>query len=120
MKIYNHSNIPVIDIDITEGAVRKYELMKEDYIKLDFSLGECIPIKTGYYVDFSSEYDLVDGEKVYRYPLLSGLWRFAASEDYIPSYDENTGGYAYSIQLDCYYMGWKNKILKYRNLDRLQ
>lgn len=111
MIIYDFSGKALIDADINEGGVRKYELMKEDYIKVVFSLNTCVPVRVGCYVDFSSEF--IEGVNSLKYPHLSNLWRFEATSDYVPTYNNETGGYDYDLQLDSYYMSWKNKIFKY-------
>lgn len=39
---------------------------------------------------------------------------FVLTSAYFPKYNEATEGYDYELQMDAYYMSWKNKICKYR------
>lgn len=39
---------------------------------------------------------------------------FVLTSAYFPKYNETTDGYDYELQMDAYYMSWKNKICKYR------
>ena len=80
--------------EINNGAKRKFQLMKEDYITLPFSLEK--PIKFG--VGCNTE---VDGEL------------FEVTELQKPTYNNTTGGYDYQLRLDAYYWKWKNKIFKF-------
>ena len=77
---------------ITEKSVRRFTLMQEDYIMLVFSLANTEPIAIG---------DFVDDE-------LFG--RFFVTEEQMPKYNQQTGGYDYSLRLNAEYMLWKNWI----------
>lgn len=79
---------------INEGCKRKFTLMKEDYILLKFSLDNPIYFKLGSYVECDfGRFEVVDLQK--------------------PTFNTNTAGYDYELQLDAYYWKWKNKIFKY-------
>lgn len=79
---------------IPEGCKRKFELMKEDYILLKFSLAEPALFGLGCTVDCDfGAFEVCDIQK--------------------PSYNVRTGGYDYELRLDAYYWKWKNKLFKY-------
>ena len=79
---------------INEGSVRRFTLMKEDYVLLKFSVLEPLYFKLG---------DGIDNE----------LGMFEMVDLYTPTYNESTGGYDYELRLDAYYWKWKNKKFKY-------
>ena len=84
----------IIEVIENEDSIRKFTLMKEDYITLVFSIEEPIYFKLG---------DGVDNE-----------WgMFELVDLYQPTYNNSTGGYDYQLRLDAYYWKWKNKIFKY-------
>lgn len=85
-----------ITIDnIPEGALVHRELMGEHYVQIPFTLQDIVYLKLGDYVE------------------LSTYGRFELTEPYSPKYNRDTGGYDYTLQLDAYYMKWKNKIVRY-------
>ena len=84
----------IYSTEINNGAKRKFQLMKEDYITLPFSLEK--PIKFG--GGCNTE---VNGEL------------FEVTELQKPTYNNTTGGYDYQLRLDAYYWKWKNKIFKF-------
>lgn len=81
---------------INEGCKRKFELMKEDYIKLKFSLLAPVYFKLGDYIEHEQ------------------FGRFEISSIQKPKFNTSNGGYDYELQFDKYYMKWKNKILMYK------
>lgn len=81
--------------DIPEGAIIHRELMADHYIKLPFSLEEPFYFKIGDWC------------------FIEGYGRFELTESYSPKYNGETGGYDYDLQLEAYYMRWKNRICKY-------
>ena len=84
----------ITEVIENEDSIRKFTLMKEDYITLVFSIEEPIYFKLG---------DGVDNE-----------WgMFELVDLYQPTYNNSTGGYDYQLRLDAYYWKWKNKIFKY-------
>ena len=45
---------------------------------------------------------------------IPGFGYYELTSAYFPKYNEETDGYDYEMQMDAYYMSWKNKICKYR------
>ena len=92
--IRNITGEVILSTPINEGCKRKYELMKEDYITLKFSLETPVFFGLGCTVDCDfGAFEVCDIQK--------------------PTYNDNTGGYDYELRLDAYYWKWKNKIFKY-------
>lgn len=87
---------------INEGAKRRRELMKEDYITLPFNLATPIVFDVGDWceVDLGEENAAVNGMYVLR-------------EVKKPAYNTETGGYEYNQQMDAWYYLWANKIFRY-------
>ena len=81
--------------DVPEGALVHRELMADHYVKLPFSLAEPVYLRLGDYVD------------------LPDFGRFELTEPYAPKYNSETAGYDYTLQLDAYYIKWKNKKVRY-------
>ena len=86
--------------------------MKEDYILLKFTTTENVPLLIGDYVDLTDYITNYDHDKFndagdYTTKL------FIVDRNYFPSYDSNTGGWVYNVQINAYYYLWENKILKY-------
>lgn len=71
------------------------ELMADHYVKLLFSLAEPIYLHIGDYID------------------LPDFGRFELTVPYAPKYNSETAGYDYTLQLDAYYIKWKNKKVRY-------
>lgn len=80
---------------VNEGSLRRFLLMQEDYITLNFSLAAPTYFKLG---------DYVEDERF-------GL--FEITDIYKPTYNETTGGYDYELRFDAHYWKWKNKVFKY-------
>lgn len=80
--------------EINNGAKRKFQLMKEDYITLPFSLENPVDFGLGCYVE-------IDG----------GIFEVTTIQK--PTLNNSTGGYDYQLRLDAYYWKWKNKIFKF-------
>ncbi|MGL4519305.1 MAG: hypothetical protein ACRCUJ_06430, partial [Phocaeicola sp.] len=81
---------------INEGCKRKFELMKEDFIKLKFSLLSPVYFKLGDYIEHE-QFGLFEITKVQK-----------------PKENNTTGGYDYELQFDKYYMKGKNKPVMYK------
>lgn len=92
-------------VPIQDGAKGVYNLMTEDYIYLPFSSKDIIPFRIGDYTDLAGVMDDSLGGK------LSKIYEL--TDKVSPVYNSDTGGYDYQLQLDAYYMKWKNKIFKY-------
>lgn len=95
----------MIDIKSTSGSVKlsveegsssihRFELMKEDYVQLVFSLEEPVLFDIGDYIEYEgSPYYITD--KSY------------------PTFNTSTAGYDYTLRFDSHYYRWKNHILFY-------
>lgn len=93
--IYRGQNAThVATVPISEGSVRVFSLMKEDYIELRFSLLTAVYFEVGDYVD-----DELFG-------------RFLVTRHQMPSYNESTGGFDYTLRLNAEYMKWGNWTFK--------
>ena len=86
---------------IGEASVRRFELMKDDYIRLVFSTDKKINIRLGDYITHPD-------------------WgTFYITEAQKPSYNKETGGYDYDLQFNAPYYRWNNKLYKFEpNNDR--
>lgn len=83
-----------LSVSIGSGSLHRFELMKEDYISLVFSLETPERFEIGDYIDYEgSLYYITD--KVY------------------PTFNTSNGGYYYTLRLDSHYYRWKNHILFY-------
>lgn len=82
--------------DVCDGSKMSRQLMDHHYIVLKFSTEEPV------YFEIGDSVEIAD----------FGL--FALTSAYFPKYNETTDGYDYELQMDAYYMSWKNKICKYR------
>ena len=93
VKVKDISGNEIFSTPIDSGSKRKFQLMKEDYVILKFSLVDPVFFKLGYYIDLPNDptglFDIVDLQK--------------------PTYNDSTGGYDYELRLDAYYWKWKNK-----------
>lgn len=81
-----------IDVPITPRCIRKFMLMQEDFIQLEFSLPSALQFGVGDYID-----DEIFG-------------RFYITEEQMPKYNVTTGGYDYSLKFDANYMRWRQYI----------
>lgn len=82
--------------DVCDGSKMSQQLMDHHYIVLKFSTEEPV------YFEIGDSVEIAD----------FGL--FVLTSAYFPKYNETTDGYDYELQMDAYYMSWKNKICKYR------
>lgn len=80
---------------INKGSKRKFEMMKDDYIMLKFSLDTPVDFALGTYVECD-------------------FGRFEVVEEQSPVYNATNGGYDYKLKLESGYMKWRNKIFKYQ------
>lgn len=109
-----------LEVGVNQGSIRRYNLMSEDFIKLKFSLSENIPLLIGDHVDitkylhdcdnenFKGEIDPVTGELRDETTKL-----FVLNRNYYPTFNKETGGWDYDVQIDAYYKQWANRILKF-------
>lgn len=82
--------------DVCDGSKMSRQLMDHHYIVLKFSTEEPV------YFEIGDSVEIAD----------FGI--FVLTSAYFPKYNETTDGYDYELQMDAYYMNWKNKICKYR------
>ena len=82
--------------DVCDGSKMSRQLMDHHYIVLKFSTEEPV------YFEIGDSVEIAD----------FGL--FVLTSAYFPKYNETTDGYDYELQMDAYYLSWKNKICKYR------
>lgn len=96
-----------VSVPIQEGAKGVFSLMTSDYIQLPFTSENVIPFKLGDYADLSGiEFEGLGGK-------IAKVYEIVDINNAIPTYNETTGGYDYTLRLDAYYWKWKNKIFKY-------
>lgn len=96
IQIYRN-NQPFFTIEgACSGSKMSRQLMDHHYIVLKFSTEEPVYFEIGDSVEIA-EFGL-----------------FVLTSAYFPKYNEATDGYDYELQMDAYYMSWKNKICKYR------
>lgn len=81
--------------EVPEGSLVHRELMADHYAKFPFTLEEPVYLRLGDYVE------------------LADFGRFELTEPYSPKYNSDTAGYDYTLQLDAYYIKWKNKKVRY-------
>jgi len=96
IQIFRNNQVFFTIEDLCEGSVMSRQLMEHHYIKLKFSTEIPVYFKIGDSVEIQD----------------FGL--FVLTSAYFPKYNSTTDGYDYEIQMDAYYMAWKNKICKYR------
>lgn len=96
IQIFRNNQVFFTIEDLCEGSVMSRQLMEHHYIKLKFSTERPVYFKIGDSVEIPD----------------FGL--FVLTSAYFPKYNSTTDGYDYEIQMDAYYMAWKNKICKYR------
>ena len=96
IQIYRNGEAnPILELQIPEGAIVHRELMGDHYVRFQFSLGEPVYLHVGDWC------------------FIEGFGRFELTEPYAPKYNISTGGYDYDLQLDAYYIKWKNKLCRY-------
>lgn len=92
--IRNISGRIKLSVSIGSSSLHRFELMKEDYISIVFSLETPVQLEIGDNVDYEgSLYYITD--KVY------------------PTFNTSNGGYDYTLRLESHYYRWKNHILFY-------
>lgn len=81
--------------DFGEGSKLSYQLMDHHYIILKFTTA------TPVYFEIGDSVEIPD------------FGYFELTSSYLPKHNDS-GGYDYEMQMDAYYMSWKNKLCKYR------
>ena len=84
-----------------EESVRKFELMKEDYVRLVFSTNQNFAISLGDYIVLGNDFNAA----------LRGT--FYITKPQRPTYNAATGGYDYDLQFDAPHYRWNNKLFKF-------
>ncbi|MBQ8969160.1 MAG: hypothetical protein IJ064_05460 [Bacteroidaceae bacterium] len=84
-----------------DASVRKFELMKEDYVRLVFSTDKRFTINLGD--------KIVIGESFA--PALRGTFEITTPQQ--PTFNATTGGYDYDLQFDAPHYKWNNKLFKF-------
>lgn len=79
-----------IVVPITPRSIRRFMLMQDDYVQLEFSTPQPIHISIGDYIQ-----DAIFG-------------KFVVTAEQMPRYNQQTGGYDYSLRFDADYMVWRN------------
>ena len=87
-----NATIEVANVLISEGSTRNFHLMEHDYVKLDFTLRTAKHFRIGDFIE-----DPIFG-------------KFVLTSEQMPTYNQTTGGYDYSLRFDAYYWLWKNKV----------
>ena len=82
----------IATVPITERSSRRYMLMEDDSVTLEFSLANAVDFAIGDYID-----DEVFG-------------RFYIFAEQAGKYNTSTGGYDYSLKFEREYMGWRNRV----------
>lgn len=82
--------------DVCEGSKLSRQLMDHHYVILKFSTEKPV------YFEIGDSVEIPD------------FGYFELTSAYFPKYNDSTDGYDYELQMDAYYMAWKNKICKYR------
>lgn len=82
--------------DVCDGSKLSRQLMDHHYIILKFSSDMPVHFEVG---------DSVE---------IPDFGYFELTSAYFPKYNNSTGGYDYEMQMDAYYIAWKNKLCKFR------
>ena len=104
-KVQGSGDVVQKTVPITARSMRKFKLMQEDYIQLEFSLADAFNFQIGDYID-----DPIFG-------------KYVISEEQMPKYNQTTGGYDYSLRFDADY--WQmmihhlHTLVKYSALNAL-
>ena len=81
--------------DFGEGSKLSYQLMDHHYVILKFTTATPVYFEIGDFVE------------------IPDFGYFELTSSYFPKHNDSDG-YDYEMQMDAYYMSWKNKICKYR------
>lgn len=95
IQIKRNNNVFFTLEDFGEGSKMSYQLMDHHYIILKFTTA------TPVYFEIGDSVEIPD------------FGYFELTSSYFPKHNDSDG-YDYEMQMDAYYMSWKNKICKYR------
>lgn len=88
----------VAEVPDNQGGVRKWALGGDDFVRIQFSLDEPIYLNVGDFIILQSPFDAnTSGFEEYGDA-------YALTEQYVPTFNETTGGYDYDVQFNAY---WK-------------
>lgn len=96
IEIKRNNNVFFTLEDVCDGSKLSRQLMDHHYIILKFSSDMPVHFEVG---------DSVE---------IPDFGYFELTSAYFPKYNNSTGGYDYEMQMDAYYMAWKNKLCKFR------
>ena len=88
------SGLTRVSVSPLEGSARRFQLMREDYVSLRFTLEEPVYFEVGDYAD-------IDGS------------RYFVADPVYPTFNTSTAGYDYELRMESHYFIWKNHILFY-------
>lgn len=88
------SGLTRVSVSPLEGSTRRFQLMREDYVTLRFTLEEPVYFEVGDYAD-------IDGS------------RYFVADPVYPTFNTSTAGYDYELRMESHYFIWKNHILFY-------
>lgn len=88
------SGLTKLSVEAGEASVHRYELMKEDYVQLVFSLETPVIFNIGDYIEYG------------------GSFYYITSKSY-PTFNTTNAGYDYTLRFDSHYYRWKSHILFY-------
>ena len=95
IQIKRNNNVLFTLEDFGEGSKLSYQLMDHHYIILKFTTA------TPVYFEIGDSVEIPD------------FGYFELTSSYFPKHNDSDG-YDYEMQMDAYYMSWKNKLCKYR------
>ena len=95
IQIKRNNNVLFTLEDFGEGSKLSYQLMDHHYIILKFTMA------TPVYFEIGDSVEIPD------------FGYFELTSAYFPKHNDSDG-YDYEMQMDAYYMSWKNKLCKYR------
>lgn len=118
--IYRKDKTERFSVSVSQGSIRRFNLTKDDFVKLKFSRETNEPLLIGDFVEltgyiqeyenpkFQGEINQETGELNDQTTKL-----FVLNRNYYPKYNKSTGGWDYDVQIDAYYKQWNNYILMY-------
>ena len=112
--IHRGSDI-LLEVGVNQGSIRRFNLMKEDFIRLKFSLTTNTPLLIGDYVDLTDYINSCDNEnfRIKNNIADQTTKKFVLDRNYYPTFNKDTGGWDYDVQINAYYHQWKNKIFMF-------
>ena len=105
----------LLEVGVNQGSIRRFNLMKEDFIRLKFSLTTNTPLLIGDYVDLTDYINSCDNEnfRIKNSIADQTTKKFVLDRNYYPTFNKDTGGWDYDVQINAYYHQWKNKMFMF-------